>query len=349
MSVGGLGIYPVPTGSDLDLSDPTVVAYSTKVVLDDSYLKGAGRVVGCGFEAVNTTAEIYQQGQVTVYRMPQSNPQRHVWLVIDPSSQSEAGFSGHTIRCPPLNQATAMLLPGSRQWKAKEGCYVVQSFVGQDNPPVLTEPLSPVVFTRMSEDSPASVGSDLALGPTLQTFVMTNDPVTTQYVVDEAMQIYPIHMGGAVFTGLSENTTLTFTSNVYFESFPTPSDPAILVLATPSAQYDPVALEIFSRILTLLPVGVPAGDNEDGDWFDAIASLVRDIAPVAAPFLAAVNPALGAGAVAAGGAAGAYLAAQTPKTKPVLTPAPKPAAAVQVQAKKNRPKRKKNKNKNKSA
>jgi hypothetical protein len=69
---------------------------------------------------------------------------------------------------------------------------------------------------------------------------------------------------------------------MYIETFPSINDPGILVLATPSAQYDPVALEIFSRALTCMPIGVPLADNFFGDWFTGVVESVTDyLTPVA--------------------------------------------------------------------
>jgi hypothetical protein len=115
--------------------------------------------------------------------------------------------------------------------------------------------------------------------------------------IQQATKLYPIQQVGAFFQGLSEETTLSISMNVFVETFPTVAEPEILVLATPSACYDPVALQIFSNALSVLPVGVPAGFNPFGEWFTDIVSTLSDWLTVPAT---ALNPVLGAGVGVAG-------------------------------------------------
>jgi len=77
--LGGLVANSVAAGN------PTFVDYnvdSSSVVIPTilssqnlncmEYLNGKARIVGMGFEVWNTTAELYKQGSVTVYRQPSS-------------------------------------------------------------------------------------------------------------------------------------------------------------------------------------------------------------------------------------------------------------------------------------
>jgi len=140
--------------------------------------------------------------------------------------------------------------------------------------------------------------------------------VSGAWVAPPAMT-YPLHMGGAIFTGLSDTTTLTLNVNTFHESFPSPAENDILVLATPSATYDPVALEMFSHSLSSMPVGVPASENGLGDWFlGAVADAAEFLAPLA---VALGQPVIGAGLVAGGALARRgqnYLVAPSPQSMP---------------------------------
>jgi hypothetical protein len=323
-NTGGLQIYGVVAGNDLDVTDAG--AQVGVIVLNPTISQGSGRIVGMAFEVVNTTAEISKQGQCTVYRQPQSHPTGDTWISTVVPPLLDIPFSAHMIRSPPLNQAQAMLYPGSRQWLAKEGAYIVQTFVGQDNPPQIVRYDQPcIIADPTQEDLCAANNISSVIAP------VASQMTPTAVGLNAATKIYPIHTGGAIFTGLSSTSTLTITLNVFYESFPSTAESDILVMATPSAQYDPIALEIFSHCLSQMPVGVTAADNDEGGWFNGLMSIVRDVAPMVAPFLTAVNPMLGAGAIGLGNLAGSYLTAPSPMPPPRVSstnarnrPAPRP-------------------------
>jgi len=158
---------------------------------------------------------------------------------------------------------------------------------------------------------PGPGGGDDFESPTLNTTNLVM-PRPTQSSLDSttayypAVKLDPVHQGGALFAGLSNSTTLTFNTIHYYESFPGLSEPDILVLATPSAEYDSDALNIYSHSLGTMPVGVKVGENGLGDWF---AGIVSKIGGFLAPFL---GPVLGTVAQVGAGMANQYLASQSP-------------------------------------
>jgi hypothetical protein len=321
-SVGGIRIYGMAQGNALNVSSPA--AFLDAITLAPQYENGASRLVGCGIEVVNTTSDLLKQGQVTVYRQSQSHIGQDTYLLgglgLDTLIGSRLPFSGHFIRSPPLTQADAMLIPGTRQWKAADGCYLVTPFVGQDNPPQLVGYTQPLVTLQDQQEVQIHIGGtgtsniDDYIMPQIQ----PDDAAVSQPCL-YATKIYPVHMPGAIFSGLSGSSTLSITVNMYIETFPTPAQNDILVLATPSASYDPVALELFSRALTELPVGVPAGMNGLGEWF---AGVIKSITSFTTPMLAAMGqPGLALASGGANAAARSYLASQSPQTKLQLTPA----------------------------
>jgi hypothetical protein len=289
-------------------------------------LSDPGRLIGMGIEAVNTTAEIYKQGTTTVYRLPLSHKSSSVYAI--PNTTSGFSYvSATSYPAPPRTVAEAMLLAGSRQWKASEGAYCVVPFMGQDNPPVATSYEQPW-FLYPNQDFPGSSplpNNNAFLGPTLVTTGVAN----TQPAIVKGFRHENTHMAGMIFAGLSDQSTITLNWNVYYESFPTPSSD-LVTLARPSCVYDPVALELLSRVLNEVPVGVPADMNWDGEWFANIVNKLSDFAPMIGTALGGpAGGALGAAIGTAGKALGGYLAA------------PSPNAGVQkvvVQAKKQQPK-----------
>jgi hypothetical protein len=215
-----------------------------------------------------------------------------------------------------------MLLPGTRQWKAADGVYIAVPFVGQDNPPLSADYIQPLIqHDGTVEDTvtyvqDAFVANNVGLlsVPTFNDYALTTGVITSTCV---AQHLFPQHQTGAIFTGLSATSTLTLTVNYYLESFPGPAEPGILVLATPSAQYDPVALELFSHCLGTLPVGVPAGDNIMGSWFsDAVNAASTYLGPIASAM--GYNGIAKGLKVASSMASGTYMASQSPQGQPRL-------------------------------
>jgi len=79
----------------------------------------------------------------------------------------------------------------------------------------------------------------------------------------------------AYFSGLSDTSTLNVNYNVWLERCPTQKDADLITMATPSAKYDPMALEIYALIMTEMPIGVFVKENGLGDWFaHGVASAV---------------------------------------------------------------------------
>jgi hypothetical protein len=308
-SSGGLIAYGVDAGAPLNVFNTfagSAVQIANQLRIDSAFTKGVGRLVGAGFEVINTTSDLYRQGTCTVYRSPQLK-QSEFTAFIHLGGDFEGYSSYEQVRPPPVSMEQAMLYPGTRQWKAEEGCYCVYPFCGNENPPKGQSFTNPIVFP----DRTGAIGetSD-ALAPAINS------------VVGGGVQVLPIkiedvHMPGAMFTGLSAETTLTVNWNVYYESFPTADEQDILVMATPSCHYDPVALEFFSRALSNLPVGVPASDNPSGEFFSDFVQGIADWAPAIGKAMGGPFDLLGRGI---GGAASYvhdnYLAPPTPQSRP---------------------------------
>lgn len=336
-STGGLcGYISEPGGGSVSFArEPN--AYLT---LADQYSSGPSRIIGMGVEVNNTTADVYKQGQVFTWRMPQPQIEPNCFTFRGNiyggalPGYSEINFDGQMIMCPPKNSNEAMLIPGTRQWRAEEGCYLVAAHVGQENPPLYVDYVQPVVRlsqiadTTIGETSPGSDLPSLSYNTSLVAMPVPLVSSTSVYTFP-AFRMYPIHLFGALFAGLSAQTSLTVSWNVYLETFPTVADPNILVLATPSAEYDPIALQLYSHALTTLPVGVPSDWNGFGDWFADVVSKVTDVVTPIGAMLG--QPEIAAISGLANRAANAYLAPPASgkvKSAPIPKPVPAPSRAL---------------------
>lgn len=339
-SAGGLCVYynNIAAGSVNFNREPN--AY---LDLNDAYSSGPSRIIGLGFEVQNTTAELYRQGQVFVWRLPEPAIEPSNYNFRGNKFNGQAGgytlipFDGQIVMCPPRSSNDAMLIPGTRQWRAEEGCYIVGAHIGQDNPPLFVDYVQPLMKVDQNPDvthGESGPGSDYPLSICNQAPLAMPVPLIDSAVdmYFPAFRMYPLHLCGALFAGLSPQTTLTVTWNVYLETFPTVADPNILVLATPSATYDPVALQLYSHALVNLPVGVPAGWNEEGDWFADLVMKVTDfVTPVS---LAFGLPEVSAASALAGKIASGFKAAPTPNSRPTPPPEKKQKKEKQKQQRK---------------
>jgi hypothetical protein len=135
---GGLVAFQVPTGAALDMTTNPIIG---ALYLPDNYSAGTSRATGVGFEVSNTTAPLYRQGQVTVYRNSEPSKSTEVRTYHATATGAPPGSIGvngnYDMKCQPLSQANAMLIPGSRQWLAEKGIYMVVPFTGSTNPPAI--------------------------------------------------------------------------------------------------------------------------------------------------------------------------------------------------------------------
>jgi len=273
---------------------------------------GVYRLLYSGFEVVNTTAQIYKQGAVTVYEygnsfemgasMPSS---KH--MSADPSqpiSQPTTYF-----RCPPNTLAEAKIMPGSHSWAAQDGSYNTAKFQSENKFQAMTR--RPWVMCQNNETAPDAGGyessnthgsfiSDLSLA-------RFNDSSTggvgEPYGYGGPMHFSQMNTTGAYYTGLSEQTTLFVTWRVAIERLPSANKPAFLALAQPSATFDPNALVLYNMVANVLPPGCPQGYNDMGKWFRWISDAAQKSIPAVYPIVRTAallassmgRPAIGAG------------------------------------------------------
>lgn len=339
-TIGGVTVWGEPVGGSTVITDTPIAT----VVLDDTYIHGPSRIVGMGFEVNNTTADLYKQGQVIVYRLPQPDPETSDYTVISAASWNSGVTtvgSYQQFRPPCNTAANAMLLAGSRQWSAKDGVYMVVPLInGPDNPALVgdyNQPMFPV--TALSEDQPdgdqsGPINNGAVVIPTLFVVPIETEVGFSNCSVLPCNRIYPLQQCGAIFTGLSPQTSLQLTVNFYLETFPGFAENTLLTLATPSTHYDPLALQMISRAFLDMPVAFRFGDNGLGQAFaETIADMADFIAPIA---LAVGHPEIAA-IVTGGGkiarVAAGYLATPSPQENKAVVaragPPPLPPRSMQ--------------------
>ncbi len=286
--IGGVTAYGVTPNTDLDIQcdDPAKTLKIGSVSLAQEFTRGAGRLIGMGFEVHNTTADLTKQGSVAVYR--QQADSRDPTTIHYYGTTYASSLPVTLVRYPPKSLAEAMLVSGSRQWEARDGCYCVCAFSSEENPAQPSSPTVPLIQNVDEDDAENILNTSAVWVPVPKNVLGGGAAVLPQ-------RVHPIHLSGAIFTGLSDTSTLTLNVNYFYESFPAQRDKAIMVLAKPSCKYDPCVMELYSRLVQELPVGVPVAENGLGDWFlDAATKAAKYIGPLLA---AAPHPiAKGAGA-----------------------------------------------------
>lgn len=236
------------------------------------------RVIGMGFEVVNTTASLYQQGAVTVYEL--GNGDNLSSLNLEEREQPPRIGDSRSFRSPPATLAEAKQSPAAHTWAAKEGNYNVAKFHGLESYSGLNK--RDFVFSR-------NTTANVPANDVPRAWCTHKAGRSLDATIDEksgcASHISPINTNGAYYTGLSPETTLQVTWRVILERLPGPFDLTMLALAQPSAQFDPRAVELYSHIIREMAPGVPVSYNDAGKYFRMAEKVVRDVSHRVAPVL----------------------------------------------------------------
>jgi hypothetical protein len=285
--------------------------YQTQNITLDNYLDydstdlGVYRIVYSGFEVVNTTAQIYKQGAVTVYEYGNSyeigasvpdkteSPPGTDWTI--PTQPNPTTY----FRCPPNTLAEAKIMPGSHSWAAADGSYNTAKF--QNDNPFQALTSRPWVVAQNNAKTAAGGGyiTPTPARGTADSFTAGSFASSLSLAVEQQDIIAgtaeggfpgPVHFSrmnttGAYYTGLSHATTLFVTWRVGIERLPAANKPAFLALAQPSATFDPNALVLYNMVANVLPPGCPQGYNDAGKWYNWIANAAKNSIPQVYPIV----------------------------------------------------------------
>jgi len=289
ISNGGLEIFSCLTGQNVNNPAATLLTDSS-IQIESSLIRRRLRVIGQGFEVHNVTPKLYANGSVTCFQQEQS-VDRSTWALKAPLTINQGGAADFAItQNAPSSESAALKLGGSHTWEATKGCYVVPTFQTMENPPVTASATVPMMMTNttggnLDDSYPVYTGAPVSTG-----VIGWSAPVAP---IAQSFPI-PFNTAGAYFTGLSPQSVLKINYNVFIERFPSELDTDLIVLATPSASFDPTALDAYAECMKRMPVGVPVSENGFGDWFvGGVAKIVDGVTGTG--FGSAANAALSVG------------------------------------------------------
>lgn len=262
------------------------------------------RVIGMGWEIVNTTPAISAGGTATCVRVPSRTETINGRVLKDVGvsafsaatsvADSSADKPVATIDFPPAFLGDA-LEQGAKSWQAADGAYVVNQLDLNDCK--MTATTSRPVCVMADRDIAAAnsvsygafqyncYGTLTDVYDSAQNCVFpTEEGIQTHFNASDACAVY--------LTGLPLATTLTVTLRVFVEIEPRSNDDALRALA-PLAGTSPCidlrALSHYQAACRNFPPAVKVGDNESGDWWELCKDLLQYAAPVVADYFGVGN------------------------------------------------------------
>lgn len=296
IEVGGLQVTRVVTPGAAAEFFPAVGTGNNLAMItpDPVFLRGIHRVIGIGWELYDTTAELYKQGDVTVYQQNQAPKDGSNFSLTNTTSTfapdvvlPNYNVTGTMYSSPPQTTDNALLLAGSKSWKAADGVYQVARFHSSQNEPFAADYNVPIVFSDPANadrvDAPQTSSLFVAAPGSRKDYSMALGAATLikRDYIPAAQHLYPYHQCGAIFSGLSPQASFKICMNIFIETFPGIDESTLLPSTKPSAAYDPMAIEIINHCMSKSPVAVPVRQNGLGEWFvGAITSAADFVAPL---------------------------------------------------------------------
>jgi len=276
LTLGGLNIVSQATGTGFNPSVnlPSSTNVWTPESIPDSYLEGNARVIGKGFEIHNTTSDLNRQGMITTWSVPVPDLSTSGFAVNGLDTGGSFSLLGFASVLPipmwPVSQSAAVNIPGSRQWTAEQGAYMVNRY---DPSRVLASSNGYMVQPFINAGD-LTAATNIAGTPSVSSIDSGN--LSFPNVFWEAFD-----MRGVLLSGLSLQTTLTINIMWIIERQPDPTITDLIVMVKEPPERDNVALDLYTHISDHLPTGVPVGENGLGDWFmDALSTAADFVAPV---------------------------------------------------------------------
>lgn len=322
-----LTMYPVQIDYSPDNVDflGTGNSLSHGLEIPEQFLKGPYQVAGMGLEVINTTASLQKQGLATCAVMNQQTQQTFGMNLFYSSTAGTApvNCTTYAVKTPPANLAEMLLLPGTTQWEAQEGAYSVVQLQGLDENPPTGVPEVPL-FIGSDFDAHTQVGIFTKSGAGVNMTTFNEGAYTSRYCIEKTPGHVPMNSTIHIYSGLSDQTTLTLRARWILVRRPNDNEPEILVLTHPDAEWDPAAIQIWSHLMNQLPPAVMFKENPKGEWWK---SMLAGIADIAGSGLMMMPHPLAKGAGAAIMAGRAFLAPDIPvqvkaaRTKNAVVPA----------------------------
>jgi len=190
---------------------------------------------------------------------------------------------------PPYTLAEAMLLPGTQQWEATEGCYLVQTMDSLQNPPTFTNTTGSVYTADELQWPNSKIAPDTGSNGLVYCTVPTVDAGLNQSCTINNFKT-PFNKKGCVLSGLTPQSTFKVNRTVILERFISSQDANLSTLAKMSASKDDVAMKLYSEIIRCIPIGAKFRDNGLGDWFlGVVDSIVDTVSSIGRPLMGAIS------------------------------------------------------------
>jgi hypothetical protein len=289
---GGLKMTAQPV-SGTDFTFPATIASNCdlgELNLTVEDLADNMRIVSVGFEIQDMTAELYQQGLLTVFRQNQAQMNKTSFVgtstLNNPVNEQTTIYGdGQLVKLPPINVQNALLMPDTKQWKVKEGAYIVADFNSDELPMEPPQWVMPILVPDMLDVSMDNFNTGYKFpiaGNGYGVFHQIPNLLTTLNYdrPPPPNRILPINQSGCFLTGLNPVATLNVSAIWYVECAPGSEDQELLSLCSQSPAYDPVALKVIGGLRRDSPIGVKYSENYTGEWFfDGIKSIVQKALP----------------------------------------------------------------------
>lgn len=114
---------------------------------------------------------------------------------------------------------------------------------------------------------------------------------------------------GCHILGLDPKSTFTVVATYFVQILPRPTS-SLVSLVQPAPPYDPLAYEIYTRVMRQLPIATYKDDNDFGTWFRKALGLIKTVAPIVGPMFGPAGALVGKVAGAAATAADTALEAR---------------------------------------
>jgi hypothetical protein len=281
--IGLITVCTVPEGDDTFIPGGSTVLGEYQVMDLEDFLDNSGdayRIIGGGLKCENTTAVINKQGSVVCYHNDIPPVDFNLQTITGTSVCSVS--RAKKLVAPPCSRDFALKLKND-VFLAEEGA-LIPLLVSVDQNDY--SDYSPQSFLYQT----ARTGAIAGLTSTAATPYQAKCYGSFQNTIFSIAEIdrlappvvqYNLDQNGMYFTGLSDETTLSLTVSIHLEVC-VDANSVFAPLAKDNNHYDPMAMQLYSRVQDKLPAGAPADHNTIGEWLrNGINAFVEEAADIA--------------------------------------------------------------------
>jgi hypothetical protein len=294
----------------VDLVNPQAGNFQTGLSASD-LCDGAVKVIGLGFEVLNPTAVLTRAGAVTSYRLPSSASEEITVGYRLGVNATAKGLNNTTLTTrfvdgPPSYLKDVAVVPNSSQELAAHGSYVTATPSHLMSPAVhprnVRQVIAAVAGGKPRAEGGENVGQSypsgaitptqsipcllvtLGRGGTAQSSGQSDSPAGGILTHD-----LNFNRSGVYFTGLPYGSTLIVDLKATLSSPAPVGDQRFALASSLPPPYNPVALQVLSRMYREMPSGALFSENGTGAFFKNLVSGIRTALPVVQQIVGAVG------------------------------------------------------------